>query len=174
MSGSAPVARELARIATARDVAQLTAHPDVADYGWEIAYDGDILVTVGLRARVSEDVAHQDKYTLTLNCDSYDIWPPETKFVNPTTGTYVVGQDTRYLPNIQNFPGFAVHADFSSFFLAGRRDQLVCFSYTRGYYDSNHSPAPHERWQQGRHWLYTTIRVLHRALQTPYYQGRLA
>lgn len=173
--GTAPVARALARATTARDVERLRAHPDVGDAGWEVAYDGDVLVMVTLRARAAHYEAGKfDTYVVTLDCDSYDTWPPEVKFVDPTTGTYAVGADQRHLPNVQNFPNFYIHPAFASFFTPGRVDQLVCFSYARGYYDSSHVPQGRERWVPGRHWLYTTLRVLHRALQPPHYQGKLA
>jgi hypothetical protein len=113
-----------------------------------------------------------DTYTVALNCEAYDVWPPEVKFVDPVTLTYTVGQDVGHLPVVAGFPNFGLHAQFSNFYERGRVDQLVCFSFTRGYYDSAHTPTPEQHWVQGRHWLYSTIAVLHRALQVPYYQGR--
>ena len=171
--GTSPVARPLARAATARDVQRLLSHPDVIRYGWTVEYNGDVLVTVGLTACAPDyGPDRRDHYTLTLDCDSYDEWPPEVKFVNPATRTYVIGQDTKHLPNIVGFPNFGLHARFTSFHDRQREDQLVCFSLTRGYYDSSHVPQPHQRWTQGRHWLYSTLKVLHRALQPGYYRGR--
>lgn len=174
-AGTSPVARPLARAATDRDVARLLAHPDVSRFGWTVAYDGDVQVTVGLRARAATYASGQvDLYTLTLDCDAYDTWPPEVKFVNPETGAYVVGRDSHHLPNISGFPNFGLHQRFNNFYDKARVDQLVCFSLTRGYYDSAHVPEPNQRWTPGRHWLYSTIKVLHRALQPPYYLGRAA
>lgn len=172
--GTAPVARELARESAARDAARLAEHEDSRRYKWDVEYDGDILVTVGLRARAAGyDMNRFDTYVVTLDCDSYDLWPPETRFVNPVTRTYLVGEDISALPLTKGLPGFAIHPRFESFHTRGRVDQLVCFSFTRGYYDSNHSPGPRERWTPGRHWLYTTVRVLHRALQPTHYLGRM-
>jgi hypothetical protein len=94
------------------------------------------------------------------------------KFVDPETRTSTVGA-TAYLPRIEGFPNFGIHPSFNNFYQSGRVDQLVCFSFTRGYYDSAHAPTAEERWTPGRHWLYSTIKVLHRALQPPYYRGRL-
>lgn len=174
MSGTAPVARALARAATARDVDRLRQHEDARLCGWQVDYDNDVLVTVTLTAVAgSYGLGRNDEYVVTLNCDSYDLWPPEVKFVNPQTRLYVVGQDTSALPVIQGLHGFAIHPVFTGFFDAARRDQLVCFSYSRGYYDSGHQPTGRERWQQGRHWLFTTVRYLARGLQPPYYQGRM-
>ena len=172
--GTAPVARALARATAGRDVERLLAHPDVRRSGWTVEYDGDVLVTVTLPARGADYAAGQtDKYVLILDCDSYDVWPPETRFVDPNTRTYVVGQSISALPSIANFPQpLGIHPAFSNFYDRGRMDQLVCFSFTRGYYDSSHQPQAHERWVQGRHWLYSTVRYLYRALQPPYYQGR--
>lgn len=172
--GSAPVALALARAAAARDAQRLTEHPDAAAYGWKVEYDGGVLVTVTLRAR-AEGYApdRSDTYVVTLDCDSYDTWPPEVRFVDTQTRTYTVGRDTSALPLTRGLPGFQVHAAFSNFRQAGRIDQLVCFSFARGYYDSSHTPQAHERWTKGRHWLYATVRVLHRTLQPPYYQGRM-
>jgi hypothetical protein len=173
--GTSPVARELARVAAARDAARLAKHEDAHRYGWVVEYDGDVLVTVTLRARAAHFAPDEfETYLVTLDCDSYDLWPPETRFVTPETRTYTIGQDTRVLPRTQRMPGFAIHPRFDSFYTRGRVDQLVCFSFTRGYYDSSHTPGPRERWTPGRHWLYTTVRVLHRALQPPYYLGRMA
>jgi hypothetical protein len=173
--GTAPVARALARAAARRDSHRLTKHEDAARYGWKIDYDGDILVTVTLKAcAATYQPGQTDTYVLTLDCDSYDLWPPETRFVNPKTRTYIVGQDLAALPNIQGVSNFGLHPSYNGFATVGRVDQLVCFSFTRGYYDSNHAPQQHERWIQGRHWLYSTVRYLHRALQSPFYQGRMA
>jgi len=159
----------------ARDVERLCADQDTKHYRWAIEYDGEILATIRMSARAAHyGPGREDWYMITLDGDSYDLWPPETKFVNPSTRSYAVSTDAAGLPPTQGLPGFALHASYSGFVQAGRIDQLVCFSFTRGYYDSNHSPLPHEQWRQGRHWLYTTVRVLHRALQPPYYQGRPA
>jgi hypothetical protein len=174
-AGTSPVARPLARAAATRDARRLAKHDDAVRYGWTVEHDGDVLVTVTLHARAANyPPERSDTYMLTLNCDSYDLWPPETKFVNPKTHTYVVGQDLQALPLLQNLQNFGLHPAFNNFFTPGRVDQLVCFSFTRGYYDSNHTPQAHERWVQGRHWLYSTVRYLHRALQPPFYQGRMA
>lgn len=172
---SAPVARPLARAATVRDVERLRAHADVLRYGWRIEYDDDVLVTVTLPARAPDFGPEKvDLHVLTLDCDSYDSWPPEVRFVNPDTRQYVIGQDERWLPRIEGFPNFGLHARYQGFTNAPTRvDQLVCFNLTRGYYDSNHSPEPHQRWTRGRHWLYSTVKVLYRALQPTYYRGRL-
>lgn len=172
---SAPLAVPLARAATARDVEKLKAHPDVNRHRWQIEYDGSLLVTVTLLARAPGYGSDQvDPYVLLLECDSYDEWPPEVKFVNPGTRQYMLGQDERWLPRIEGFPNFGLHARYQGFINAPKRvDQLVCFSLTRGYYDSNHSPTSQQRWIQNRHWLYSTIKVLHRALQPTYYRGRV-
>jgi hypothetical protein len=171
--GVAPIARPLAQAAMARDAERLRAHEDTARYGWVVDFDSDILVTVRLQARAAGyEPGRSDCYVIAMEGDCYDLWPPETKFVNAKTGTYTPGTDAASIPRTDGLPGFAIHPSFSGFVQAGRVDQLVCFSFTRGYYDSNHSPLPHERWRQGRHWLYSTVRVLHRALQPPYYQGR--
>ena len=133
------------------------------------------MITVTLPGRRADYAPGQfDPYVLALDCDSYDVWPPETRFVNPSTRGYVVGKDMSALPSIAGFPQpLGIHPAFTNFHDRGRVDQLVCFSFTRGYYDSSHEPQPHERWVQGRHWLYSTVRYLYRALQPPYYQGRL-
>ncbi len=171
-TGSSPVMRALAVAATTRDVAKLRAHPDAARYGWTVDYDGGVLVTVTLAAR-APGTATADAYTVTLDCDSYDAWPPETKFVNPESRTYVVGADVRHLPVIEGFPNFGLHARFQAFHDRTRVDQLLCFSLTRGYYDSAHTPEAHQQWTPGRHWLYSTVKVLHRALQPAHYRGRM-
>jgi hypothetical protein len=173
--GTAPVARALARATTARDVERLLAHPDVQRCKWTVEYDGDVLVTVTLPARRADHApAEFDQYVLSLDCDSYDVWPPETKFVQQSTRSYVVGSDLNALPSIAGFPHpLGIHPAFRSFHDRNRVDQLICFSFTRGYYDSNHQPQANERWVQGRHWIYSTVRYLYRALQPPYYQGRL-
>lgn len=173
--GTAPIARALARAITDRDVKRLLSHPDAKRCGWTIEYDGEVLVAVTMAARRADYAPGQDDlYVLSLDCDSYDVWPPETKFVDPFTRSYVVGEHLSALPAIVGFPDpLAIHPAFNNFHDRGRIDQLVCFSFTRGYYDSSHQPQAHERWNQGRHWLYSTVRYLYRALQPPYYQGRL-
>jgi hypothetical protein len=139
-----------------------------------VEYDSDVLVTVALQARAAHYKSGQmDIHLVTLNCESYDAWPPEIHFVNPDTRDYVVGRDMAILPSINGVYGFALHPIFSNFYEIGRIDQLVCFSFARGYYDSAHVPQEHERWRGGRHWLYSSVQYLHRALQPPYYQGRI-
>jgi len=172
--GTAPVARQLARAAAARDFVRLRAHSECVQYAWDPEYDGDVLVTVQLKAQAPgyESSQRVDRYVVTLYCDSYDVWPPEVKFVDPTTRTYTVGA-TAYLPRIEGFPNLGIHTSFNNFYEVGRVDQLVCFSFTRGYYDSAHTPNADERWTQGRHRLFSTIKVLQRALQPAYYRGPL-
>jgi len=173
-AGTSPVARALARAATARDVVRLREHEDTKRYGWTVEYDGDVLVTVILRATSAHSApGDHDLSAVTLDCDSYDVWPPEVKFVNPESRSYVVGADVSALPVVLGVSGFAIHPAFTGFYDSRRTDQLVCFSFARGYYDSNHTPTERERWQQGRHWLYSTVRYIARALQPPYYQGRM-
>ena len=163
------MARPLAQAATARDVERLRVHPDAARHGWDIEYDDDVTVFVGLTARGPS----ADRYLVRLDCDRYDVWPPETRFVNPETRTYALQADQHHLPSIQGFPNFLIHPTFTGFFEAGRTDQLVCCSLTRGYYDSKHTPTDDQRWTPGRHWLYSTVKVLHSALQSVHYHGRL-
>lgn len=174
--GTAPVARPLAQASTARDVERLQAHADATRYDWKVDYDGEVSVAVMLFASAQGSPLDQkDSYLVVLDCDSYDTWPPEVKFVNPATRRYVVGEDERFLPRIEGFPNFGLHPRYQGFLNnPARVDQLVCFSLTRGYYDTSHTPEPHQRWTPGRHWLYSTVKVLHRALQPPYYRGRFA
>ena len=175
-SGTASVARAIARVTTAADVARLREHRDVARYAWEIEYDDEVLVTVHLNATRPDESTPADtpdRYVVELDCSQYNVLPPEVRFVDAVTRRYRVGQDLSALPHSAGLPGFQIHSAYSNFTDRPRVDQLVCFSFSRGYYESGHSPQPHERWQPGRHWLYTTLRVLHRALQPPYYQGRM-
>lgn len=170
--GSSRVARSLARASAQRDFERLVRHRDAARFGWHFEYDGNILVMAHLKAKSAS--GGEDVFVVSLDCDSYDTWPPETKFVNPKTLTYEHPTDLEHLPVITGFPNFGLHPAYSGFSRdPGRVDQLVCFSLTRGYYDSCHSPQPHQKWTPGRHWLYSTVRVLHRALQPPYFTGRM-
>ncbi len=170
----APIARALARATTLHDVARLRAHRDVLREGWIVEYDNDVLVSVHLPARsVADSTARDDVYVVELECSAYNIAPPTVRFVDSTTRQYRVGEMLHALPRTEGLGGFQIHPTFTNFTDRSRIDQLVCFSFSRGYYESGHTPQPHEEWRPGHHWLYTTLRVLHRALHWPYYKGRM-
>lgn len=170
----APIARALARATTTHDVARLRAHRDVLRDAWRIEYDNDVLVTVQLSAKLEADSAQtEDVYVVELECSGYNILPPTVRFVDATTRQYRVGETLHALPRTEGLSGFQIHPTFTNFSDRARIDQLVCFSFSRGYYESGHTPQPHEQWRPGHHWLYTTLRVLHRVLQAPYYKGRM-
>lgn len=113
-----------------------------------------------------------DDYCILLDARSYDEMPPGVYFVSPTNPQGPRPQpDSRWLPSHSCIPfGFAIHQTYN--YPDGSTDQLVCFSQSRDYYISNHTPLPGEQWQPGAHTLAATLSRLHEVLSPPYYMGR--
>ncbi|WP_284762115.1 hypothetical protein [Arthrobacter sp. efr-133-R2A-63] len=122
-------------------------------------------------AAVSPD-GSVDDYCILLDARSYDELPPGVYFVSPADPRGPKPQPgSPWLPSYTNVPfGFAIHPSFS--YPDGSADQLVCFSQSRDYYISNHTPFPGEKWQPGTHTLAATLSRLHEVLTPPCYLGR--
>jgi len=99
----------------------------------------------------------------------YDTWPPDVAFVDPETDQPVSAG--RWLPTVQVPPDsrFAVHATYP--FPDGTQRQLVCFSFTLGYYESVHPPSASQAWTRGRHTVAATLYRLAEMLAPPHYRG---
>lgn len=113
-----------------------------------------------------------DDYYILLDARSYDELPPGVYFVSPANPQGTRPQiGSRWLPSYTTVPfGFAIHPSYG--YSDGSAEQLVCFSQSRDYYVSNHTPLPGEKWQPGTHTLAATLNRLHEVLTPPCYLGR--
>lgn len=125
----------------------------------------------------TRDDGRVDPFHLLIDGRHYDLYPVDARLVVPPDGDHHSGAwdwpeaqpGTRWWPTIDPYPpGIRLHPRYR--FSDGTSGQLVCFSFTAGYYVSNHNPSPGARWQQGRHTVAATITRLHWALQQPYYR----
>lgn len=141
-----------------------------AAWGWSYSKLGPLRASVSATGISAEGTV--DEYCILLDASSYDELPPAVYFVAPTDPLGARPQaDSRWLPAYGNVPfGFAIHPTFS--YPDGSTDQLVCFSQSRDYYISNHTPLPGERWQPGAHTVSATLSRLHEVLSPPCYLGR--
>ncbi|MBU8900720.1 hypothetical protein KRR26_34450 [Corallococcus sp. M34] len=164
----------LAKAAVQRFFTTAPWHIAMERYGWELSMLDELTLIVGLCAPAKGGAA-AEKYTLRVTCDYYPAYPPDVRFVNPTTLQYNAEQDVRHLAHLVA-PYCYVHARYQ-----GGGDwvdypycpQLVCSSLTLGYYASNHSPTEAERWRPSRDTIFSSIQVVHQALHSEYYQGRM-
>lgn len=141
----------------------------IARNGWRLTRHDPLTLIVGLRARPID--ASAEEFTLRLSCDYYPTWPPDVRFVNPETLAYDQASDQRHLP-VLSAPYCYLHPAYGYSVAYRYGPQLVCSSMTLGYYFSGHNPTPEQRWDPDRYSIGTTIHTVHRALQSPHYQGR--
>lgn len=129
---------------------------------------------VGLRAqRTTGDF---DRYYVRLDGRYYDPYPVEVRFVEPAPDEDEAAwswpdapPNGPWWPTLAQQPGwFGLHPtyNFADEQVVG---QLVCFSFTAGFYRSSHFPQEHERWRQGRHTVAATLTRLQEVLHPPYY-----
>jgi hypothetical protein len=120
---------------------------------------------------------HVDPFHLRVDGRHYDLYPVDARLVVPPESDHDVDgwgwpeaqPGTRWWPTFDPYPpGIRLHPRYR--FTDGTSGQLLCFSFTAGYYISNHNPSVGARWQQGRHTVAATITRLHEALQQPYYR----
>lgn len=144
--------------------------PRLSEWGWATAWVGEVQLRVdALGVRASGE---KDPYVLDLEFSTYDVEPPRVRFVLPDPYGQRPTTSSHWWPRFEG-PSpfeFALHHDYN-YDNNTRSDQLVCFSHSRDYYHSNHSPQPGQRWQQGRHTVAATLTRMHRVLRAPYYQG---
>lgn len=143
----------------------------IAEYGWNLTRPAPLLVIVALRARPYDGQAHA--FTLRLECEYYPTHPPDVRFVNPETLEYDPKADEQHLPKL-HAPYCYVHPVYPYQSPSPYGVQLVCSSMTLGYYISGHNPQPHERWEPEKHTIGTSIYIVHRALHSEHYQGRVS
>ncbi len=137
--------------------------------GWRLErLDGLTLVTK-LDSRPLENVP--TTFTLRVGCEYYPTHPPDVRFVNPETLQYDPSNDLRHVANLQASYCY-VHPNFSYSTPYPYAPQLVCSSVILGYYFSGHCPTPDQAWDPQRHSIGTSVYAVHRALHSPYYQGR--
>lgn len=144
--------------------------PRLPGWGWTTTWVDDVRLRVdaiGVRAS-----GEQDPYVLDLDFQTYDLEPPRVRFVLPDPYGQTPSISSRWWPRFEGAAPFefALHHNYA-FDNGARVDQLVCFSHSRDYYYSSHSPSDTQRWKQGRHTLAATITRLHRVLTDPYYKG---
>jgi len=158
----------VARAAADAHLALIT--PRLAAWGWTWAWVDDVRLRVdalGVRADGATD-----PYVLELDVATYDVEPPRVRFVLPDPFGQRPAASSAWWPAFEGSPPFqfALHHVYP-FDNSARSDQLVCFSQSRDYYYSHHSPAPGEQWEQGRHTLASSLSRLHEVLSPPYYRG---
>ena len=161
-------AHTLARAAADAHLAVLA--PRLSEWGWSTLWVGDLQLRVdALAVRANGDT---DPYVLDLEFSTYDVEPPRVRFVLPDPYGQRPSATSRWWPRFEGAAPFefALHHHFG-YDNNTRADQLVCFSHSRDYYYSNHSPQHEQRWQQGQHTVAATLTRLRQVLRAPYYQG---
>lgn len=162
-------AHALARAAAEAHLSVLA--PRLSEFGWSTAWVGDVQLRVdafGVRADGTTD-----PYVLDLEFSTYPAEPPLVLFVLPDPYGQQPSTSSRWWPLFAGSPPFefALHHAYP-FENDTRRGQLVCFSHSRDYYYTQHSPQlPGMRWQQGTHTVAATLTRMRHVLNAPYYQG---
>lgn len=144
--------------------------PRLSEWGWQTTWVGEVQLRVdatGIRAD-----RQIDPYVVDLDFSTYDIEPPRVQFVLPDPYGQRPSITSRWWPRFDGTPPFefALHHEYL-YDNGTRSGQLVCFSHSRDYYKSDHSPQPSQRWQQGKHTVAATLTRLRHVLTAPYYQG---
>lgn len=144
--------------------------PRLAEWGWSTRWVGDVQLRVdalGIRAD-----GQADPYVVDLEFSTYDVEPPRVLFVLPDPYGQEPTATSIWWPRFEGAPPFefALHHGYP-FENGTRPGQLVCFSHSRDYYYTGHSPQTGQRWQRGRHTVAATLTRLRHVLTAPYYQG---
>lgn len=144
--------------------------PRLSEWGWSTTWLGDVQLRVdalGVRADGTKD-----SYVLDLEFSTYPAEPPRILFVLPDPYGQHPTDHSRWWPRFDGPPPFEFALHHAYPFENGTRPgQLVCFSHSRDYYYTNHSPQPGQRWQQCTHTVAATLTRVRRVLSAPYYQG---
>ena len=145
--------------------------PRLSVWGWSTTWVGDAQLrvdAVGVRADGTID-----PYVIDLDLATYDLEPPRVLFVLPEPYGQQPSGTSRWWPRFEGTPPFEFALHHAYPFVSGTRPgQLVCFSHSRDYYYSGHSPQPGQRWEQGKHTIVATLTRLHHVLTAPtFYQG---
>lgn len=157
-------------LAARRALAEHLRRGDVPD-GVTIDQIDDLALHVGILARPLGD-AEPDRFVLRLGFSHYDAWPPSAQFINPDTGSFVLGEDNRHLPRIVGSNELQVHPSYDN--PAGGQIQLICSSATLEFYVVRHGVEDKHIWQEGTHTLWTTIGAVRHHLRGHWYEGRFA
>lgn len=157
--------------------------PYVGDDWSRHGTDNPLIHVVGIPVRGDSGVA-TGKYFVELGFSHYDTWPPRLTFVErDPDGRWVRSRiGAASYPFFYNSPGapvdptkqapfaFALH-DAYTFTDDQSVDQLVCFSYSFGYYTSNHTPTEDQKWVAGRDRLDASLNRLFKVLNSSAYAG---
>ncbi|MDA9504961.1 hypothetical protein XI09_09670 [Bradyrhizobium sp. CCBAU 11386] len=106
-----------------------------------------------------------DFFLLRLQFHCYPEWPPSAQFVNPITKDYKLGDDDRWLPNIEA-PHLRVHPNYND-----QKRQLICNSTTLEFYNLRHPVEARHVWDPERHNFNHTLFTITEAMRL-YYRGR--
>lgn len=145
-------------------------------WGWAIEKTDALTAVVRLHAVRSD--GGEDQYHLQLRGDWYNAWPPDAIFVAPplegSTVWRVPGTGSKWVPSIDasktNPPSsIMVHTAYGQPAVPG---QLICCSYSLGYYLTDHKPTTGQRWTPGKHTLIALINRVQNALASGAYLGR--
>jgi hypothetical protein len=112
-------------------------------------------------------------FFVRLDGRAYDRLPVDVAFVDPSDWEPATGG--RWWPLVDpavpapRQSWFGLHPAYN-FAGTGPR-QLICFSFTLGYYESNHTPAEAERWRHGHHTVAATLNRLAEILSPAHFRG---
>lgn len=135
--------------------------------GWERQFLDSMHVVVTIPAMRPDGAT--EPYFIRLGAEHYDVYPPTVLFVQPTAGWPRARAGTPWWPRIAPPTWFGLHDSYR--FANHEEGQLVCFSMTAEYYQSDHQPTEAQRWMQGRRTVAATLSRLAEVLHPPYYQG---
>lgn len=113
-------------------------------------------------------------FFVRLDGRAYDRLPVDVAFVDPSdwepvsSGRWWPTTDPSVPPPRAGW--FHLHPTYE-FGDGNPPRQLICFSFTLGYYESAHQPSDTERWQQGRHTVAATLNRLAEILSPAHFRG---
>ena len=113
-------------------------------------------------------------FFIRLDGRAYDLWPVDAHFVDPsdwepaTRGRWWPVTDPAVSPPRQQWFGLHPTYDFRD---GTPPRQLVCFSFTLGYYESSHGPTDVEQWRQGHHTVAATLNRFAEILSPAHFRG---
>ena len=171
MTSIAEVDWEIAAVTLSEHLDALWSTGRPQESGW-VRFRLDALRwIVLLPAQTPEGV--RSHFFVRLDGRAYDRLPVDVAFVDPSNWDPAAGG--RWWPSTDSAvpaprqPWFGLHNAYQ--FQDGSTRQLVCFSFTLGYYESAHSPREAERWRQGHHTVAATLSRLAEILSPAHFRG---
>jgi hypothetical protein len=159
--------QQIAGATLSRHLDQLWAGTRPTRLGWKRLMLDPMHALITLPAQqASGELEH---YHFRVGAEYYDVGPPSVLLVE-LDGITPASFPSRFFPKIESPPSwFGLHPAYA--FPDGTHGQLVCFSFTAGYYLTNHIPKETEQWVQGRHTVAATLNRLAEILGPKHYRG---